>query len=112
MNIDCNIYGSLLEICSSAGLLKVGNVSVDCEIAYTYYDYEMDDFEKAGIMPGIYEYRVYSMPGGYESIQIVIDGIENDLPNYCYIDNGVLYVPEEYARTDIYGNNKYYDIPA
>ena len=110
-SIACIELCNLLELCNNAGLIKTGYVTVEYEIAFTYYDYESDDFEKAGIMPGVYEYRVYSLPGGYKSTQLVIDGCENDLPSYCNIINDTIVIPEIYARRDA-ENNLYYDIPA
>ena len=110
-NILCTDLCNILDICNSAGLIKTGIVKIKYEIAFTYFDYEMADFEKAGIMPGEYEYKIYILPGGYESTQIVIDGCEQDLPNYCYIVDNEMIVPETYARRDS-ENCKYYDIPA
>lgn len=104
-------FCNLLDICSNANLLYSGSVIVEYEIAFTYYDYESDDFEKAGIMPGVYEYNVYLLPGGYESVQIIIDGCEQDLPSYCDIVNDTIVIPEIYARRDA-ENRLYYDIPA
>ena len=101
---------TLLNICGYE-IIESGVLYVPDMIAYTYFDFDDDDFEKAAILPGYYEYVVYKIPAGYKIIQIIIDGIENDLPNYCYIEGGELKAPEKYKITDS-ENNIYYDIPA
>ena len=92
-------------------IIESGVLYVPDMIAYTYFDFESDDFEKAAILPGYYEYVVYKIPAGYRIMPVVIDGVETDLPNYCYIEGGELKAPETYKIIDS-ENNVYYDIPA
>lgn len=78
MNIDSKLNEYGFE-CINSELIVVLN-----DIDFTFYDYDTDDFDCAGILAGYYEIKSYSI-NGYICRQLVIDESEIDIPSNCRI---------------------------